>query len=369
MLSSMCASSRDMPDPRTAPTEACPSGAFSPRAGRRIAALVAASLSFAPAHAQSLAEFYKAKGLTIYVGSEAGSGYDIPARVLARHMGRYLPGQPSIVVKNMPGANGIVVTNYMAARAPKDGSEIAGTHNTIVIDAMLNNDAVRFRPDELQWIGSTSPTTNTCTVWRTAPAQTFEQAREKELRIGATSATDATAIVPRFINRFTGTKMKIVRGYKGTSQIYLAMESGEIDGVCAAWDSILKWRPAGLSSPDIKVLVQVNANPDPLLPGIAFVKDLAQNPADRAALNFLTARQAFARPFIAPPGTEAVKVAALRKAFADTMRDAEFLADAQKSQVPIEPMQGEAVQDYIAQLLKTPKEVVDAANEATRPEP
>jgi len=331
-------------------------------------ALLIATLFATSASADPLVDFYKAKGLTIYVGSEAGSGYDIPARVLSRHIAKYLPGNPSIVVKNMPGANGIVVANYISARAPKDGSEIAGVHNTIVVDAVLGNEAVRFKPDELVWIGSTSPTTNTCVVWRNAPAKTAAEAQQKALRIGATSATDATAIVPRFVNKFTGTKFRIVRGYKGTSSIYLAMESGEIDGVCAAWDSITKWRPAGLQSPDIHVLLQVNANPDPLLPGVPFVKDLAKNPADREALEFLTARQAFARPFVAPPGTDGEKIAALRKAFADTMRDPEFLSDAKKSQVPVEPMEGAATQAYIAQMLKTPKHIIDAANEATKPE-
>jgi tripartite-type tricarboxylate transporter receptor subunit TctC len=332
--------------------------------------VAAASLGLTgAAGADPIEDFYKEKQLTILVGSEAGGGYDFPARVLARHIGRHIPGKPNILVRNMPGANGIVVANYMSARAPKDGSEIAIVHNTIVIDAMLGHEAVRFKPDEFVWLGSTSPLTNTCVVWHTAPVKTVEDARRTALRIGSTSATDATTIVPRFLNAFAGTRFNVVRGYPGTTAIYIAMERGEIDGVCAAWDSILKWRPDGLRSPDIRVLLQVNAKPDPSLTGVPFVMDLAQKPEDRETLAFLTARQYFARPFIAPPATSSDKVAVLRKAFMDTMRDPAFVADAVKTQIQVDPVDGESIQQFIATLLKTPKDIIQRANDATKPTP
>jgi len=306
------------------------------------------------------------KQITIHVGSPAGSGYDLPARVLARHISKHVPGNPSPLIRNMPGANGIVLANYMTVRASKSGSEIAIVHNTVVIDAILGNEAVRFKPEELVWLGSTSPLTNTCVVWHTAPATDIAGARKTELRIGATSSTDATAIVPKFLNAFTGTKFKVTHGYKGTSMIYNAMERGEVDGVCAAWDSIRYWRPAGRDSPDIKVLLQVGASPDPSLGDIPFVMDLANSPTDKQTLRFLTARQAFARPFIAPPGIGAEKTAALRKAFMAIMNDPDFRADARKAGIPVEPADGETVQAMVAEIMKTPKSVVDRAQSATQ---
>ena len=303
---------------------------------------------------------------TICVGAEAGSGYDMPGRVLARHIGRHLPGNPSIVVRNMPGANGIVLGNHMAARAPKDGSEIAIVHNTVTIDAMMGNEAVRFKPQDFVWLGSTSPLTNTCVVWRDAEAKTFADARKKEVKIGATSATDATALVPQFVNAFTGSRFAVTRGYQGTTMIYNAMEKGEIDGVCAAWDSIVKWRPEGVRSPDLRILVQVGAKPDPTLADTPFVMDLAKNDQDRETLRFLTARQAFARPFIAPPGTPADKAALLRKSFMDTVNDPAFVEDAKRSGMLVDPIDGETVQKLINEIMATPMEVVRRAEAATQ---
>lgn len=306
------------------------------------------------------------KQITIFVGSPAGSGYDLPARVLARHIGKHLPDNPNALVRNMPGANGIVLANYMTARAPKNGSEIAIVHNTVVIDALQGNDAVRFKPDELVWLGSTSPLTNTCIVWHTAPAKDVAGARTTELRIGATSTTDATAIVPKFLNAFIGTKFKVTHGYQGTSMIYNALERGEADGVCAAWDSIQYWRRDGLTSPDIRVLLQVGAAPDPSLGNVPFVMDLADNPSDKGTLRFLTARQAFARPFLAPPGTATDRIAGLRAAFMATMNDPEFRADAKKAGIPVQPLDGATVQSMIADIMKTPKAVIDRAQSASQ---
>jgi tripartite-type tricarboxylate transporter receptor subunit TctC len=308
----------------------------------------------------------QAPAFTIYAGAEVGSGYDMPARVLSRHIGKHLPGNPAVIVRNMPGANGIVLGNYMNARAAKDGSEIAIVHNTVTIDAMMGNDAVRFKPQDFVWLGSTSPLTNTCVVWRDAQAKTFAQARQQEVRVGATSATDATALVPQFLNAFTGSRFKVTRGYQGTGMIYNAMEKGEIDGVCAAWDSITKWRPEGIRSPDLRVLVQVGATPDPGLNETPFVMDLASNASDRETLRFLTARQAFARPFIAPPGLPAEKSAALRKTFMDTVQDAAFLEDAKRSGMPVDPISGEAVQKMINEIMATPIDIVRRAEAATQ---
>jgi tripartite-type tricarboxylate transporter receptor subunit TctC len=299
--------------------------------------------------------------LTILVGSPPGSGYDLPARVLGRHIGRFASNGTVAIVKNMPGANGITLANYMAARAPRDGSEIAIVQNTLVFDAMLGNAAVRYKPGEFAWIGSTSPLTNTCVAGKTAHASSLADALKEELKVGATGITDATAIVPQFLNVLVGTKFKVVRGYPSTSNIYLAVESGELDVVCAAWDSILKWRPQGLAAPDMKALIQVAASPDPTLPGVPFVMDLARNADDKAALEFLTSRQAFARPFLAPPGLAPEKVTELRRAFMQTMRDPQFIEDAGRAGLPLDPADGATVQALVQAVLKTPAHIVKRA--------
>lgn len=306
------------------------------------------------------------KQITILVGSPPGSGYDLPARVLARHIGKHLPGNPGTLVRNMPGAAGVVLANYMTARAPKNGSEIAIVQNTVVIDALQGNEAVRFKPEEFVWLGSTSPLTNTCIVWHTAAAQDVAGARKTELRMGANSPNEATAIVPKFLNAFIGTKFKVTHGYPGTSMIFNALERGEADGVCAAWDSIQYWRREGLKSPDIKVLLQVGAAPDPSLGNVPFVMDLANNPSDKDALRFLTSRQAYARPFLAPPGITAERAATLRTAFMATMNDPDFRADATKAGIPIQPLDGATLQKMIADLIRTPKDVIDRAQRATQ---
>ena len=329
--------------------------------------IVKAALAMVAVLASSvLAHGNDEKQFTIFVGSPPGSGYDLPARVLARHIGRHLPGSPGVLVRNMPGANSIVLANYMIARAPKNGSEIAIVHNTIVIDAVQGNESIRFKPDELIWLGSTSPLTNTCIAWHTAPATDIAGARKTELRIGATSTTDATAIVPKFLNAFVGTKFKVTHGYQGTSMIYNALERREADGVCAAWDSIQYWRREGLKSPDIKVLLQIGASPDPTLDGVPFVMDLTNSPSDKETLRFLTARQAFARPFLAPPGIAAERASVLRKAFMATMNDPEFRADAKKAGIPVQPLDGATVQAMIADIMKTPKDVIDRAQSASQ---
>jgi len=307
-----------------------------------------------------------ASTFTIYVGAEVGNGYDMPARILSRHIGRHLPDNPTIIVRNMPGANGIALANYMNARAAKDGSEIAIVHNTVVIDAMMGNSAVRFRPQDFVWLGSTSPLTNTCVLWRGAQAQSFKEARELDVRMGATSATDATALVPLFLNALNGSRFSVIRGYQSSGMIYNAMEKGEVDGICASWDNILRWRPEGIKSPDLRVLVQVGATPDPSLGDTPFVMDLASNDSDRETLRFLTARQAFARPFIAPPGLSAEKGTALRNIFIDTVRDPAFLEDANRSGVPINPSNGEEVQKLINEIMATPMAIVRRAESASR---
>jgi tripartite-type tricarboxylate transporter receptor subunit TctC len=332
-------------------------------------ACVALGLSAAAA-ADPIEDFYKAKGLTIYVGSDPGGGYDTYGRLVARQINRFLPGNPSVVVKNMPGASGMRLANYVYAKAEKDGSEIGIVQNTVVLEPMMGNSAVQYEPEKFVWLGSVSSLTSTCVMSRKSAVQSMEQAREKEVLVGGQGSRSSTVLVPNSLNALTGTKFKVIKGYPSTTSVFLAMERGEVDGLCGVGsDSILGSKWDQVKSGEIKVIVQVNAAPADDLPGVPWVMDYAKNAQDRETLEFLVSRQYFGRPFVAAPGTASDKVPVLRKAFWDMMNDKEYLADAEKQRIPVNPISGEDVQAFIVKLFKMPKDVVDRGNRAADGDP
>jgi len=324
----------------------------------------------AAAAADPIADFYKAKGLTIYVGSDPGGGYDTYGRLVARQIGRFLPGNPNVVVKNMPGASGMRLANYVYAKAEKDGSEIGIVQNTVVLEPMMGNTAVQYEPDKFVWLGSVSSLTSTCVMWHTSPVLSMEDARKTESLVGGQGSRSSTVLVPNSLNALTGTKFKIVKGYPSTTSVFLAMERGEVNGLCGVGsDSILGSHWDQVKSGDIKVIVQVNASPTDDLPGVPWVMDYAKTPQDHETLEFLVSRQYFGRPFVAAPGTAPDKVPVLRKAFWDMMNDKQYLADAKKQRIPVNPISGEDVQAFIVKLFKMPKDVVERGNRAADGDP
>jgi tripartite-type tricarboxylate transporter receptor subunit TctC len=324
----------------------------------------------AAAAADPIADFYKAKGLTVFVGSEPGGGYDTYGRLVSRHIGQFLPGNPAVVVKNMPGASGIRLANHIYARAEKDGSEIGIVQNTVVLEPMMGNTGVQYEPAKFVWLGSVSSLTSTCVMWRTSSVQSMEDARNTEALVGGQSSRSSTVLVPNSLNALTGTRFKIVKGYPSTTSVFLAMERGEVDGLCGVGsDSILGSHWDQVKKGDLKVIVQVNAEPTDDLPGVPWVMDYAKTAQDRETLEFLVSRQYFGRPFVAPPGTAADKVPVLRKAFWDMMNDKGYRADAAKQRIPVNPISGENVQAFIAKLVKTSKDVVDRGNRAADGDP
>ncbi|HET9149585.1 MAG TPA: tripartite tricarboxylate transporter substrate-binding protein [Alphaproteobacteria bacterium] len=330
-----------------------------------VCAGVLAGLVAQPSLADPIADFYKAKGLTVYIGSEPGGGYDTYGRLVSRHLPRHLPGTPTVTVKNMPGASGIRLSNYIYGKAAKDGSEIGIVQNTIVLEPMMGNKAVQYDPTKFVWLGSVSSLTSTCVVWKTSPVQTMEEARKKELIVGGQDSRSSTVLVPNSLNALTGTKFKVVKGYPSTTSVFLAMERGEVGGLCGVGsDSILGSHNEQLQRGDFKVLVQINPKPTPDLPGVPWVMDYANNAQDRQTLEFLVGRQYFGRPFVAPPGTAADKVPVLRHAFDTMMADKAYLADAAKLRIPVNPVSGADAQAYIAKLFHTPKDVIARADRA-----
>jgi tripartite-type tricarboxylate transporter receptor subunit TctC len=325
-----------------------------------------AASSMGIARAQSVEQFYKGKQVDFFIGSAPSGGYNAYARIMGPHFARHIPGHPTFVYRNMPGASGIVLAGYFYNKAPRDGSAIAILHNTIVIEALLGR-KVQYDPDKFQWLGSANQLTSTCVVGAKSPVQSVEEARKKESLIGSTGSTSSsTYLVAAFMNSLTGTKFKIIRGYPSTQSVQLAMERGEVDGLCGVgWDSLQASSAERLRDGSLKVIVQVNVEPIEELKGVPYVMDLAVDAQAREVLEFLVSRQYIGRPFAVPPGVPQNIVTALRRAFDETMADPAFLADAKKLQLEVKPVNGEKVQAHVAKMMATPDRIKKLADEAT----
>jgi tripartite-type tricarboxylate transporter receptor subunit TctC len=321
----------------------------------------------APALADEISDFYKGKRMTLFVGSAPGGGYDRYGRLVGRHINRHVPGQPSLVVKNMPGASGLVLAGHMFAKADRDGRTIAGLHNTVVTQEILGRGA-RYKSIEFNWLGSVNQLTTVCISSEHSKVQTWPDAKKMQFLVGGTGAdSSSTNLVPAFLKTLTDGKIKIIKGYPSTTSVILAMQRKEVDGICGlGWDSLKAQAFGLLKAGKIKVIIQVAAKPHPELKGVPFVMDMAKSQDDVRVLEFLVARQYMGRPYVAPPKVPAARVAALRAAFDATMKDPKFIADANKVRTPLSPIDGAEVTRHIKRLFETPKSVVERANEASK---
>lgn len=333
-------------------------------------AAVAAMTVSGIVRADAIGDFYKGKTMTLFVGSAPGGGYDSYARAVASRFTAHVAGHPDIVVKNMPGASGLVLAGYMYNRARKDGIEIAGVHNTIVVDELLGS-KVQFKSTKFNWLGSANQLTSTCISSDASGVKNIQDAMKKQLLVGATgSASSSTQLVAAFMNSLTGTEFKIIKGYPSTSSVILAMARGEVGGLCGiGWDSLQTQVLPEIKAGKIHILVQTGMQKNADLPHVPLVLDLARTPEDRKVLEFLVARQYMGRPYVAPPGTPAAKVTALRAAFTATMKDPKFQQVAKKRHLPLSPITGQQVQDHVAKLFRTPKAIIARANAATQVNP
>lgn len=332
--------------------------------GKVVLALFAAFAAIAAsprAEAQTPAEFYRGKTITLYIGSSAGGAYDIYARMLARHIGKHVPGNPRIVPSNMEGAGSLRLTNYLYNAARKDGTVIATINRGAPFEPLIGEaQLARFDPARFTWIGSIANEVSICAVWERAGVDTFDQLFTRELTVGGTGSGADTNQFPKVMNGVLGTKMKIVSGYPGGNNIDLAMERGEVDGRCGwTWSSIVSTRKAWLESGSIKVLVQLALQKHPDLPNVPLIMDYAKTDEQRAMLRLIFSRAALGCPFLAPPGVPADRAAALRKAFDDTMKDPAFLEEAMRAALEVAPVGGDELQRLIADIYRTPKDVVD----------
>lgn len=327
-------------------------------------ALAAASfmvLTPAMALAQSnVADFYKGKTLEMIVPTSPGGDYDLRARLVARHIGRLIPGNPVIIAKNMPGGLGIAAANYMYNIAPKDGTSLHIIFQNMPIMQAIKQQGVQFDVTKFGWLGNTTNSPNVINSWHTTGITKIEDVLTRELIVGAPGTASTSFVYPAALNQTIGTKFKIVTGYAGGNLVNLAMEKGEVGGRGSnSWASWKSGHPHWLKEKKVHILVQVGLQRAPDLPDVPLLLELAKNAADREFLTFLSADMGISRAFVTTPGVPADRLSALQKAFMDTMKDAEFLADAAKAQREIDPSDGPATLKAANLMINTKPEVLE----------
>lgn len=326
---------------------------------------LAALILAAPARGETVEQFYSGRTVTLLVGAGPGGSYDVYARTLARHMSRHVPGQPTIVVKLGGGVGGGIATAIqLHSTVAKDGSVIGMTQQTNIVSQLTEPSvAGKFDVSKWEWIGLMAPVRNMLAVWHTAPAQTLDEAKHKEVIIGATGRASPTFTVPQALNEVLGTRFKIVLGYNGVSDLNLAMERGEIQGRGASWVSVVTQRPQYIAERKLTPLAVEGLTREPGIPDVPLLVELAKTDRERQALKLMAAASEFGRAVFAPPGTPADRVQALRRAFDATMKDQEFLAEAGKLKLTIEPQTGEQLAKAAAEVIASPPEAIAYARE------
>ena len=326
------------------------------------AAALLTSLSLSSAAADSVSDFYKGKTVELYIGYSVGGGYDTYARLLAKYMGQHIPGKPSIVPKNMTGAGSLKLANWLYNVAPKDGTVFGAIGRGTGFDPLFKIKGAQFEGTKFNWIGSANDEVSVCVSSDGTGVTKFEDVLATELVVGGTGASADTDQFPKIMNGVLGTKFKIVTGYPGGNDVNLAMERGEVKGRCGwSWSSVKSLRYDWIRDKKVHILVQLSLEKHPDLPNIPLVMDLAKNDDERRILKLIFTRQVMGRPFLAPPGIPAERVAALRKAFMDTMKDKDFLAAAEKAKLEITPVPGEKLQQLVQEAYDSPPALVAKA--------
>jgi tripartite-type tricarboxylate transporter receptor subunit TctC len=322
------------------------------------------------AFSQSVAEFYAGKTISVLISSTAGGGYDAYARLLARHLGRHIPGTPAVIPKNMPGAGGLTLANYLYTRGPKDGTELATVQNGLPFEKVFHlispegQNAV-YDSTKFGWIGSMTQTVFVTVTWHSAPVKTLTEAMAKETTLGASTTGSDSHVLAVLSNNLLGTKFKIVHGYDGSTAVDLAVERGEVDGEAGKdWTTLTSTRPQWVTEKKINILVQMGMKPHPDLAGVPMAIDLAKTPEDRRIMEMIFAKYGMARPFLVAPGVPPERVEALRKAFDETMKDPEFLAEAQKLNMEISPVNGRDVEALVTKIMTAPADLAARARGA-----
>jgi tripartite-type tricarboxylate transporter receptor subunit TctC len=317
--------------------------------------LVPASAS--PALAQG--DIFAGKSVQMIIGFGAGGGYDLWGRTVGRHLGRHLPGAPSVVAQNMPGAGSYVAASYIYNVAPRDGSVLGIIARDAALGPLSGAVGARFDATRLSWIGTPTKETNVCIAYHTAKVKAVADLFREQLVVGDTGPGTGTRSYPKVLNELLGTRFKLVGGFPASSDVFLAMERGEVDGICESLDSIRVRRPDWIASGKVSLLLQGGAAPDPTIKDVPFVLDLAKSDEQRRTLEYVYAGQGIGRPFVAPPELPPQRLAMLRDAFAATMKDSAFLEEAHRSKLELKPEDGAQLAALIARIYATPKAIVE----------
>jgi tripartite-type tricarboxylate transporter receptor subunit TctC len=317
------------------------------------------------AQAQSVAEFYRGRNINLYIGYSVGGGYDTYARVLARHMGRHIPGNPSILPQNMPGAGSLRSVNFLYNAAPKDGTAIATFSRGMAMEPLIGSGQASFDARKILWLGSGSDEVSLCGTWHTSRVKTWNDMLTIPFTVGGEGPGSDPDIFSAVVKTIFGLKLRIVSGYPGSAEVALAVERGEIDGRCGwSLSSLKQMRPDWIPTKQFNTVFQLALRKSPDVPDAPLIQDYATTELQRQILKLVLSRQNMARPFAAPPGIPADRAQALRKAFDETMADAEFLNEAKARGVEVNPVSGAEIDKLIAEVYQTPPDVVAQAKAA-----
>jgi len=330
------------------------------------AAVLGAAVSASPARADAVADFYKGKDLTFLVGYSAGGSYGFYARLVAEHMAKYIPGKPNIVVQHRPGGGGSKAANYFYNAAPHDGSMVAFLADALPVAQLLRPKKMKYDGRKMTWIGSIVPVNPVTLVREGSPAMTIDEIRKKEINVACSGRGSQSFIMPAMMKAYLGFKWKLICGYKGSAPMTLALERGEVDAQSSAW---ISWRIRyrdKIKNNLLHPIVQVGLTREAELPDVPLMQELTDDPEAKAVLEFVSAGAAIGRSIVAPPDMPKDRIAALRKAFDQTMKDPGFLADAKKRNAVIKPTRGEDVQKVVLKIYQTPKNIVKLAAVATK---
>ena len=318
--------------------------------------------------ADAVESFYRGKQVTMIIAGGVGGGYDTYARTFARYYGRHIPGSPAIVPKNIPAAGGLQGASTLYNNTEKDGLTVGALTSSSTLDDLFGNPGARYDALKFSWIGSIGKLQNVCATWHASPVRNMEQLRTREVLVGGSGATSDSAVMPRVLNALLATKMKVITGYDAGASTELAVERGEIEGVCGlGWSTLKAARPDWIRDHKINVILQMGMKKHPELPDVPMAQDFVSDPVKKQVLELILLRQEFGRPIAAPPGVPAERLAALRTAFQDTLKDPEFLADAEKVLMEMDPLTGDEMVALLTKAHAEPKDIIRQAGALVEP--
>ena len=324
-------------------------------------AIVLGSLAPGAAMADPVEDFYRGKSLSLVVSSATGGAYDLLSRVVARHIGKHIPGAPNIVVRNMPGAGGVIAINHLYNVASRDGLTIGQLQNTLPFEPLLGNKEALYDSSKFNWLGSPSTETGILVVWNKAAASSIADIRQSEISMGAPGRNSTPTFYARMLADTLDMKLRVVLGYPGQNEIFMAMERGEVDSFLTFYSSVVSTRPNWIADKTVKVIIQYGPEAEPGLKDVPFAPDLVKDPEKLRLLRAAAAPLALGRPFAAPPETPRDRVASLRDALAATFSDREFLDDMRQQNLPVNsPRTGEQLQATIDEVWRMPADTKES---------